>query len=137
MRVQGGNLYTALVYRIKPYPNEPAAFAFTVARGTATGRIDTRVIPNATGEYIVRASVPEINDSEAVLSSSVTLWGTPALHNGPGEDTSTECDFGPCLTFGGHGKATEELAFMRNPTSCAGPLAVGFEIESWPTPAHR
>ena len=137
-RTQGSNLFTALVYRITPYPDEPAAFAFTVDRAIATGRIDTSVVPNANGEYAVRASVPEINDSEAVLSSSVTLWGTPAQYNGPGEDKTTECDFAPtipCVTFGGHGKQfAQEQAFMRNPTSCAGPLAVGFEIDSWSEP---
>src|SRR5439155_8554900 len=112
------------------YPNEPAAFAFTVDRGIATGRIDTRVIPNPNGEYVVRASVSEINESEAVLSSSVTLWGTPALYNGPGPDKSTECAKAPfCIPFGGpegverESEVTEKATIVKVLPSTAGIFA--------------
>ena len=138
-RVRGGGWFANLVYNVIPYPDEPAALAFAVVKGLATARLDTTVVPNSNGEYTVKASVLEINESAPLLSSSVTLWGVPALHNGPGQDKTTECATNAgegCRTFGGPGTlAAEAKAFMRNPTSCAGPLAVGFELDSWPGPA--
>jgi hypothetical protein len=133
-RIRGGNWFTDLVYNIVPYPDEPAALAFAPIRGVASARLDTSVVPGANGEYVVRASVSEINQSAPLLSSSVTLWGDPAVHNGPGEDRTSEC-VPTCRTFGEPGDlAAEAKAFMRNPTSCAGPLALGLEADSWPEP---
>jgi hypothetical protein len=134
-RIQGSNLFTQLVYNITPYPDEPAALAFEVGRGLATARLDTSVLPNANGEYAVHASVQGVNESAALLSSSVTLWGVPALYNGPGPDMTSECGTGTCRTFGGHGeKFSEEKTFMRNQTSCAGQGAVAFKMDSWQNP---
>jgi hypothetical protein len=133
------------VYSVTPYPNEPAAFAFTIARGIATARLDTSVVRRtvvlpggvrcACGEYAVHVTVPDVNESEALLASSVTLWGAPAFHNRPGPDTSTEraqagevgareCELKQlCKTFGGAaGQAALEKPFMRNPTSCVNVL---------------
>jgi hypothetical protein len=144
-RTEGGEVWVVLVYNIVPYPGEPAAFAFTIFEGTATVRLDTSVIPNSDGEYAVHVSAPDLNDSEALLSSSVTLWGAPSLHNGPGADTrNEECreivnSEGKletvCATFGGPGgQASSARPFLRNPTSCAGSPPVGFEMSSWLEP---
>jgi len=76
--------YVVLVYNIQPYPDEPAAFAFQIAGGTATARLDASLQPNSNGEYAVQISVPEVNESEPVLESSVTLWGVPSELNGLG-----------------------------------------------------
>jgi hypothetical protein len=144
-RTEGGEVWVVLVYNIVPYPGEPAAFAFTIFEGTATVRLDTSVIPNSTGEYAVHVSAPDLNDSEALLSSSVTLWGAPSLHNGPGADTrAEECREivnseekleTVCATFGGPGgQAALARPFLRNPTSCAGSPPVGFEMSSWLEP---
>lgn len=143
VRTQGGNLFTALVYDVIPYPDEPAAFAFTIDAGIATARLDTSVIPNSNGEYAVHVSVPDVNASEALLSSSVTLWGVPAQHNGPGPDKSTECHGVEkegkletvCATFGGPGgQAAAARPFLRNPTSCAGSPPVALAMDSWLEP---
>jgi len=140
VRIRGGNSFTQLVYNIIPYPGEPAAFAFTIAKGIATARLDTSVTPNSNGEYAVHVSIPGLNDSESLVSSSVTLWGVPALHNGPGPDQSTECGEQGCVTFGGPGaQAAQARPFLRNPTSsCAGssPPMVGFAIDSWQEPGR-
>jgi hypothetical protein len=129
VRIRNGALSKVLVYNTIPYPGEPAAFAFSVAKGVATVRIDTSVVLNSDGEYVAHAFVPDISALETYLSSSLTLWGVPALHNGPGPDTSSNG------TFGGPGAlAAQAKAFMRNPTSCQGPLAVGLELDSWSEP---
>src|SRR5207237_910863 len=59
--------------------------------------------------------------------SSVTLWGTPALHNGPSEDKSTECDFAPfCIRFGGpegverEGEVTDKSTIVKGLPSTSG-----------------
>jgi hypothetical protein len=144
-RTEGGKVWVVLVYNIVPYPGEPAAFAFTIFEGTATVRLDTSVIPNSTGKYAVHVSAPDLNDSEALLSSSVTLWGVPSLNNGPGPNTrAEECREiinkegkleTVCATFGGPGgQAALAGPFLRNPTSCAGSPPVGFEMSSWLEP---
>jgi hypothetical protein len=146
-RSQGSNVFTQLVYSVTPYPNEPAAFAFTIARGIATARLDTSVVLNSNGEYAVHVTVPDVNESEALLASSVTLWGAPAFHNRPGPDTSTEraqageegareCELKQlCKTFGGAAaQAALEKPFMRNPTSCVGLPPVELAMDSWQAP---
>jgi hypothetical protein len=134
-RTQGGNVFTQLVYSITPYPDEPAAFAFTVDRGIGTVRLDTSLVRGTSGEYVVRVSVFDANESEALLSSSVTLWAVPSQHNGPGPDHSTECAKEPCLTFGGPGaQAALGKPFVRNPTSCSGSPALSLSMDSWQQP---
>lgn len=127
----GELLETALVYNITPYPGEPAAFEFDIA-GLSNIRLDTEVVPDpsAPGGYVVAVVIPEISQREPVLSSSVTLWGTPADFNGPGPDHSAA----PETSFGGPGARAGSAAqgFMRNPTACeASSLAVSFEALSW------
>jgi hypothetical protein len=141
----GEDLFTEhqvlLVYNITPYPNEPAAFAFSILGGTATARLDTSVIPkpgSATGDYAVHVSVPDINQSEPIVSSSVTLWGVPANFNGPGPDVTNETiereGKHEVVTFGGANEAAPATAFLRNPTSCARPAPVGLEVDDWSEP---
>ena len=133
--IEGSGEVRPLVYNITPYPGEPAAFAFSVVNGEAAVRLDTRVIPNSNGEYAVRVSAPDVNEKESILSSSVTLWGVPALYNGAGPDKSTECIEENCVTFGGPGgQAALARPFLRNPTSCAGSPPVGFQMDSWLEP---
>jgi hypothetical protein len=138
VRVKGNTRKTLLLYNITPYPGEPAAFAFSVGK-IAVARLDTRVIVSSDGEYAIHVSIPDISEKEPILFSSVTLWGVPALHNGPGPDTSNTCHFSAgtttCDTFGGPGaQAAQARPFLRNPTSCGGSPPVGFAIDSWLEP---
>jgi hypothetical protein len=151
-RIRGGGTYVSLIYNIVPYPGEPAAFAFQLGSRIASARLDARVAPDPgiAGRYAVRVSVPEINESEPVISSSVTLWGVPSEFNGPGPDqaegyTEDKEEHGHIVssahvvTFGDPGESYGTLAdaFMRNPTSCiGGPSAVGFEVDSWQEPGN-
>jgi hypothetical protein len=135
VRSQGSTVFKALVFSVTPYANEPAAFAFTLVGGEATARLDTSVVLNSKGEYAVHVTVPDVSEAEALLASSVTLWGEPAFHNRPGPDQTTECPKGPCKTFGGAApQAALEKPFMRNPTSCVGLPPVELAMDSWQMP---
>jgi hypothetical protein len=140
VRIQQGAQEKQLVYNITPHPDEPAALAFTINRGVATARLDTKVVLTSNGEYTVHVSVPDINESAALLASSVTLWGDPSQYNGPGPDITSECGSGTCRTFGGEGDKTpedekyKEKPFMRNQTSCAGLPVVALNMRSWQKP---
>jgi hypothetical protein len=140
VRIQQGAQEKQLVYSITPYPDEPAALAFTINRGVATARLDTKVVLNSNGEYAVQVSVPDINESAALLASSVTLWGVPSRYNGPGPDITSECGSGTCRTFGGEGDKTpedekyDEKPFMRNQTSCTDSPVVALNMRSWQKP---
>jgi hypothetical protein len=116
----------ALIYNIKPSPNEPAAFAFNAV--TFPIRFDTRVLRNEGGEYAVHVSVSAITEAEAAVATSATLWGVPARHNGPGSDFTA---FGHA--FGGPGRGAP-VAFLRAPTACTGALASAIYIDSWQHP---
>jgi hypothetical protein len=137
--IKGNARKKLLVYNTTPYPGEPAAFGFSFGK-IAAARLDTRVLPSsADGEYAVHVSVPDISEEEPILFSSLTLWGVPALHNGPGPDISNTCHESngetTCDTFGGPGgQAALARPFLRNPTSCAGSPPVGFEMSSWSEP---
>jgi hypothetical protein len=140
--IKGNTRKVFLVYNTTPYPGEPAAFGFSFAK-IAVARLDTSVLPSSDGEYAVHVSVPDISEEEPILSSSVTLWGVPALHNGPGPDTSNTCPVQEgsvggeqkCATFGGPGgQAVLASPFLRNPTSCGGSPPVGFQMDSWEEP---
>jgi hypothetical protein len=138
VRIKGNARKALLLYNITPYPGEPAAFAFSFGK-IAVARLDTSVLPSSAGEYAIHVSVPEISEKEPILFSSVTLWGVPALHNGPGPDTSNTCHFSEgtttCDTFGGPGaQAALARPFLRNPTSCASSPTVDFQMDSWLEP---
>ena len=130
--------YVVPVYNITPYPNEPAALAFAILNGLATAQLDVSLVPRSDGEYAVHVRVPDVNQSEPLILSSVTLWGVPAEFNGPGPDKTSESferegkisD----VTFGGPDEEAPSTPFLRNPTSCGEPLPVGFEVDSWLTP---
>jgi hypothetical protein len=130
--------FVVLVYNVTPYPEEPAAFAFSLDAGLGTARLDTSVIPNSNKEYAVHVTVSEVNQSEPVLESSVTLWGVPAEFNGPGPDQAELNVREETVTFGGPGsEAPLAKPFMRNPTACGeSPLSSVIETDSWQEPGR-
>jgi hypothetical protein len=117
------------VFNLPPAEGEPARFGFTVAGDPVI--IDTAVDSN--DKYRVIASVNNASQLAQLLSSTVTLWGTPgdARHD---SSRGWACsyrlvDLGPCARPAG----LEENAFLRMPVSCASPLGYKTQIEPWNT----
>jgi hypothetical protein len=139
--------FTVPVFNIAPAPGEPAAFAFNALLFPV--RLDTSVLSD--GEYNVRVTVPDITAAAGNYMSSVTIWGVPAEHNGPGPDAAAkglggdvEDGLRPQLTFGGpgveefnvgslHDKIVYEtrVPLLTNPSQCSTPLVAMLETDSW------
>ena len=134
------------VFNLEPPPGMPAQFGFSFTDQRAY--LDTAL--RSDGDYGVNVSSRNISEVKPVLSSTVTLWGTPA---------DSRHDPYRCLAFvGSFGEAAplpqcdpleaffgrpwlapnranrEPTAFMTNPTACT-PAGAGLEtrlhIESW------
>jgi hypothetical protein len=145
---------TVPVFNIAPAPGEPAAFAFDSIFFPV--RLDTSVLSD--GDYGVRVTAPDITAGGALMASSVTIWGVPADHSGPGPDRAnvsgvnpTENELGPGETdgwrsFGGTGveeAVTSEVTttqtrvpLLSNPSQCSSPLEGVLETDSWEEPNH-
>jgi len=125
--------FSGLVYSIVPYPGEPAAFMFTVANSPV--RLDTSVGPDASGDYRVHVAVDDVTEIQAVLSSTVTLWGTPADHDGRGPEHLLHYPASEVSRdFGGPGGGVAR-PFWTNPDVCGGrPLTSELAVDSWPEP---
>ncbi len=132
---------TVPVFNIAPAPGEPAAFAFNAALFNV--RLDTGVLSN--GDYGVRVSAPDITEGADTYSTSITLWGIPADHNGPGPDYAARTvsargaggrGFSPVteFSFGGPGVEQVRAPFLTNPTQCATPLEGTLSTDSWEAP---
>ena len=99
------------VYNIKPYPGEPAAFAFNVFFPV---RLDTYV--RADGDYGVTTKIFDLTETASLLTNDLVLWGVPADHNGSGE---------------------ARRPFLTNPTECSGnPLTSSISLETWQQPVQ-
>jgi hypothetical protein len=124
----GSFTFTTPVYNITPLPGEPAAFEFTAL--SLPVRLDTSVLAN--GNYGVRVTAPTITELEFLLASSVTIWGVPADHNGPG---SIGFIFsGETAPLGGPNPAVPRVALLSNPTQCSTPLEATLEVDPWTEP---
>ncbi|HEY7962354.1 MAG TPA: hypothetical protein VID29_10565 [Solirubrobacteraceae bacterium] len=119
---------SVLLYNIAPNPNEPAAFAFSLV---VPVRLDTSLRRNANGEYRIVASVGNAAEASVFTSASITLWGVPADHAGPGPDTTAGTGIGERHSYGGP-DGSARVPFMSNPTSCGGPVGAGLSLVSWP-----
>jgi hypothetical protein len=120
------------VFNLTPEAGEPARFGFML-EGVP---IILRTSLPAGGEYGVEIIVSEISQAVQVLSSQVTLWGTPA---DPRHDSArgwaclgnatwygTE-QHEPCTPTG----ESSPTAFLTLPTSCASPPETSVSGESW------
>ena len=136
----GRLVFTVPVFNIAPAPGEPLALAFDALYFPV--RIDASVLSD--GEYNARVTVSDITTAAPFYMSSVTVWGDPAEHNGPGPDSVTR-SLGafPDIGFGGPGVEevagfktvyTERVPFLTNPTQCSEALTDVLETDSWEAP---
>jgi hypothetical protein len=124
---------TVPVYNIAPAPGEPAAFAFNVVFFPV--RLDTSVLSN--GDYGVRVTAPDLTEGAQVIATSVTVWGVPADHNGPGPDIATqELGLGGVqnIVFGGPGVEQTRVPLLTNPSQCSTALEGTLLTDSWEAP---
>jgi hypothetical protein len=116
---------TELVFNVTPNPDEPAAFGFNALFPV---RLDTHV--RADGDYGITASATNLTEAASIIGTTLTLWGVPADHNGPGPST----DMNTGRSFGGPGNGARR-AFFTNPTECSTtPLTSSLAIDSWQKP---
>jgi hypothetical protein len=118
----------APVYNIEPSPGEPAAFLFTTAGFPV--RLDTSLLSN--GDSAVRVTAADLSEADPVLGSTVTIWGVPADHEGPGP-IKTEVETRGELQGGLGGRAANvtRVPLLTNPTQCSTPLVGRLEVDSW------
>jgi hypothetical protein len=133
--------FTVPVYNIAPAPGEPLAFAFDALFFPV--RIDASVLSD--GEYNARVTVGDITTGAAFYMSSVTIWGDPAEHDGPGRDSAARGGSGfPPVSFGGPGVEEASGSFptanekrvplLTNPSQCSESLRGVLEVDSWEAP---
>jgi len=118
------------LFNLTPGPGEPARLGLTA--GGASVVIDTEVDPD--DEYRILATARNATQVAQLLSSTVTIWGTPGdpAHNA---QRGWLCgyhfaSFGECQSPGG---ATED-AFLRLPVNCINPMTTSTEVEPWNVP---
>jgi hypothetical protein len=114
---------------------EPARFGFYVLIANTPVFIDTSVRSGNGGDYGITASVDNITQTAAFLSSTATFWGVPGASSHDGQ-RGWGCllqarEFGvaaaPCLP-------SEELhppVLFSSPTSCSAPLSTSVGLTSW------
>ena len=113
----------APVYNIEPSPGEPAAFLFAPAGYPV--RLDTSLLSD--GDYAVRVTASDITEANPVLSTTVTIWGVPADHEGPGPIQAE-------LIPGGVGSPAADISrvpLLTNPTQCTSTLTGRLELDEW------
>jgi hypothetical protein len=116
---------TELVYNVTPDPGEPAAVAFNALFPV---RLDAKV--RSDGDYGITARATNLTEGGSLIGSTVTLWGVPADHTGPGAKT----DMNSGRSFGGPGGGVRR-AFWANPTECSGAsLTSSLAIDAWQAP---
>ena len=124
---------TVPLFNLTPSPGEPARFGF-VAEEVAV--VLDASLP-AGGEYDAEVTASETTQGGQVLSSLVSIWGTPG---DPAHDSSRgwECLRGGLLVRQYHLPCVPEdqrqpTAFLTLPTSCERPPVSSVSGDSWPT----
>lgn len=131
-RSPSAQVYVVPVYNIAPSPGEPAAFGFDAI--ILPVRLDTSVLSNAEGEKVgVRVTTPDVSESAQILSTSVTIWGVPADHSGPGSDLVVALTRGE-KAVGGPDPGQTPVPLLTNPTQCGTPLTATLSLDSWEHP---
>ncbi len=118
------------VYNIAPAPGEPVAFALNAV--FLPVRLDTSVLSD--GDYGVRVTASGLTEEAEVLSASITIWGIPADHSGPGEGLSIFNIIGGAGSFGGPNPGQTRVPLLTDPQQCSGPLSARLSVDSWEKP---
>jgi hypothetical protein len=128
---------TVPVFNIEPEAGEPARFGFEFERVPVV--LNTAV---QTGKsYAVEVSSENIPETAAVLSTIVTIWGTPraAVHD---DARGWQCLGGGFRLENQDGTHREPCAeevptesevhpYLTLPTTCSGPMSSSLQVESW------
>jgi hypothetical protein len=119
------------VYSMVPPPGVPARFGFHIYRTVIT--LDA--VLRSDGDYGLSVGTFDTNEALPLLGTDVTLWGMPAS---PSHDPQRACPGGESPSAGGPtcpAGLPETQAFLRMPTSCAGPQQTVLHTDSWFNPA--
>lgn len=121
------------LFNLEPSVGEPAKFGFTVAGAPVV--IDTEVDPD--NRYRIAARISNASQLAEVLSSTVTIWGTPGdpLHDA---SRGWKCVYHYEDTLFPPGACESAVApsvtpFLRMPVSCKALQETIGEIEPWNT----
>jgi uncharacterized repeat protein (TIGR01451 family) len=128
--------YSVPVFNLVPAAGEPARFGFEAASVPAV--IDTAV---RTGrDYGVVASIDNITQAAALVSSQVIIWGVPGdpRHDG---SRGWDCISGGFFSGGSLPPCTpageiQPRPYITLPTSCTGPLETSANAASWAEPGR-
>jgi hypothetical protein len=78
-----------------------------------------------------------LTEGASDIATTITFWGVPADHNGPGPDFAG-VNLGESeeawLSFGGPGVEQTRVALLSNPSQCSSPLTGILETDSWEAP---
>lgn len=121
----------APLFNLTPGVGEPARFGLTASGVSVV--IDTEVDPD--DEYRIIATVRNTTQLARILSSTVTIWGTPGdpAHDGQ-RGWFCGYHFGSSLGVCENPSGANEDAFLRVPVNCSAPLHAATEVEPWNTP---
>jgi len=114
------------IYNVVPAKGSPARFAGEV-------NVSTNAYISASlrtgSDYGVNAGSFNLPTISNPYSFEIRLWGVPA---DPSHDAQRSCPGveGPCSVTPG----TPDIPFLRNPTSCTGPLEARVKIDSYDLP---
>ena len=123
------NPATVPIYNVVPPPDEPALFAFNLSNEVTY--ITTSV--RTGGDYGLTTTSANIAGpgAEGASTISLTFWGVPADHDGPGPIQTY-----PGGTIGGPGEDVR-VPFLTNPTDCqSGPLTATLSADTWNDPGQ-
>ncbi len=127
---------TVPLYNMVAPPGEPAQFSAKVL--TIVVNLNTAV--RTGGDYGVTANVSNISQSQAVVSTSLTLWGVPADPSHDAERYERVFEEGSTTAFHLEPPAAStapRLPLMTAPTSCPGtPNATSLSTDSWQEPGN-
>jgi hypothetical protein len=117
------------LYNLTP-PKGVAAEFGAKFKNVDTAYIDAKV--RSGGDYGVTAEATNVTAAAGISSVEAVFWGVPADASHDGERVCP----GPGGTeiIGCSAEGVEPRPFLRNPTSCEGPLTTSLAIDSWQDP---
>jgi hypothetical protein len=119
-------LHTVPVYNLTASPGTIARVGFVVDELPVTFALGLSDVPPYNGFAVLSS----LTQAALFFSARVSIWGVPAS---PAHDA----DRGQCAFSTGNCPAgISQRPFLTAPRSCTGPLATGFEADSWQDPGQ-